>query len=81
MWLLAPYIDAAANAISTASSGSADVLLSLNLLGPQAAFFMKVIVPVGAAVVNELNPEVGSNVETVLMVTDCFSQKAESTNK
>jgi hypothetical protein len=60
--ILADYIDAAVSAISTASSGSADVLMSLNLLGPKAAFFMKALVPVGSVVVGELNPEVSIKV-------------------
>ncbi|KAI3421016.1 hypothetical protein GPALN_014643 [Globodera pallida] len=44
----AAYIDSAVNAIATVSSGSADVLMSLNALGLVGAFFLKAIVPVGA---------------------------------
>jgi hypothetical protein len=35
--------------------------MSLNLLGPKTALLMKTIIPVGAVIVAEINPEVSDN--------------------
>ena len=47
---------ATANAIFTASAGTADILLSLKT-GIKSSFFMKVIVPVRSAIASQINPE------------------------
>ncbi|KAL7075950.1 hypothetical protein ACQ4LE_004434 [Meloidogyne hapla] len=63
----AEYIDEAAAAIAMVSSGTADVLLSLSNLGLHSALFLKVIVPVGSAIIANLNPESTSPVYKELM--------------